>query len=133
MTAIRCALIIGAGFGLAGCYQTNNPPLFFAQAHTLGVGVHTSTTQQSADLTVGYKDFDVAIVPVSATDSSGQVVPLTGSSGGGNSRNALSVLGQFNANAATATPAVNFGTFFATGLAADKLADGFSDHLAKSP
>jgi hypothetical protein len=133
MTAIRCALIIGASVGLAGCYQSNNPPLFFAQAHTLGVGVHTSTTQQSADLTLGYKDFDVAIVPVSATDGSGRVVPLTGTAGGEDSRDALSVLGQFNASAATATPAVNLGTFFATGLAADKLADGFRDHLAKSP
>src|SRR4051812_18691053 len=85
MTAIRCALIIGASVGLAGCYQSN-PPLFFAQAHTLGVGVHTSTTQQSADLTLGYKDFDVAIVPVSATDGSGRVVPLTGTAGGEDSR-----------------------------------------------
>jgi len=41
MTAIRCALIIGAGLGLAGCYQTNNPPLFFCPgAHAGCRGSH---------------------------------------------------------------------------------------------
>jgi hypothetical protein len=134
VTAIS-KIVIGAGFGaaLAACSPTTNTPLFFAQTHTFGVGIHGSPTQQSADLTLGYRDLDVAIVPVSVTDGAGQVVPLISTAGGGNSRNALSVLGQFNANAATNTPTVSLGTFFATGLAADKLADGFSDKLSKSP
>jgi hypothetical protein len=134
MTAIS-KIVTGAGLGatLAACSPTTNPPLFFAQTHTFGVGIHGSPTQQSADLTLGYRDLDIAIVPVSATDGAGQVVPLTSIAGGGNSRNALSVLGQFNANAAATAPTVSLGTFFATGLAADKLADGFGERLSKSP
>jgi hypothetical protein len=121
---------LALSLGLAGC-STQNPSLFFAQAHTLGVDVAGSTTEQSAHLTLGYKDLAVAVVPTTATGRNGEVVPLIGTAGGRDSQNALSVLGQFNASAASATPSVNLGTFFATGLAADKLADGFSDQLSR--
>ena len=50
---------------------------------------------------------------------------------GGVSSNSLSVLGQFEVDAQAAGPKVGLGKFFATGLAADKLADGFSAKLSK--
>ena len=46
---------------------------------------------------------------------------------------ALSVLGQFEVRSSTRTADVGLGKFFATGLAAQKLADGFSDQIAGKP
>jgi hypothetical protein len=43
---------------------------------------------------------------------------------------ALSVLGQFSVDTNSKTADVGLGKFFATGLAAQKLADGFSERLA---
>ncbi|HEX8666143.1 MAG TPA: hypothetical protein VF744_19175 [Beijerinckiaceae bacterium] len=130
-------ITVGAGFGavLAACSPTTNAPLFFAQTHTFGVGIQGSAGEQGASLVLGYKDLDIAIVPVAVTDAAGQVTQLKGSAtdATGTGTNALSVLGQFNAKATTGTaPTVNLGTFFATGLAADKLADGFSAQVAKA-
>jgi hypothetical protein len=130
-------IMIGAGFGtvLTACSPTTNAPLFFAQTHTFGVGIQGSAGEQGASLVLGYRDLDVAIVPVAVTDAAGQVTQLKGSAtdANGTGINALSVLGQFNAKATSgAAPTVNLGTFFATGLAADKLADGFSAQIAKS-
>jgi hypothetical protein len=84
--------------GLAGCSPTAGPPLLFGQTHTLGVAIHGSATQQGVDLTLGYRDFNLAIVPVTATDASGQIVQIRSSAGPGHG-NALSVLGQFESNA----------------------------------
>ena len=119
------------GLVLAGCSPTANPPLLFGQTHTLGVGIHGSTTQ-GTDLTLGYKDFNIAIVPVTATDATGEVKPIQSWAARKNSVNALSVLGQFEANAQAGSPSIGLGKFFATGLAADKLADGFKEKLSRS-
>jgi hypothetical protein len=43
---------------------------------------------------------------------------------------ALSVLGQFSVETNSKTADVGLGKFFATGLAAQKLADGFGERLA---
>ena len=129
-------IMAGTGFGavLAACSPTTNPPLLFGQTHTLGVAIHGSTTTQGADLTLGYRDFDIALVPVTATNAAtGEVVQIRSGAGGGRSVNALSVLGQFDVNARAATPGVGLGKFFATGLAADKLADGFKERLKTAP
>ena len=117
-----------------GVHLRDNPPLVFGQAHTVGVSIHGSATQQGADLTVGYRDVDIAVVPVTAVDASGQIVPIkadVAGKDGGMSSNSLSVLGQFEVDAQAAGPKVGLGKFFATGLAADKLADGFNAKLSK--
>jgi hypothetical protein len=130
--SIISKLIIGASLGvtLAACSPTANYPLLFGQTQTFGVGIHGSTTQ-GADLTLGYKDFNVAIVPVTTADGS----PIRGDVlGAGNARgqDALSVLGEFNAETtAGVSPKVGLGKFFATGLAAQKLAEGYRDKLKK--
>ena len=136
MSAIPKRMVMMAvGLALAGCSPVANPPLLFGQTHTVGIAVHGSTTTQGADLTVGYRDFDIAIVPVTATNAAtGEVVPIRSNVrgvDGGVGTNALSVLGQFDVRAESAAPGVGLGKFFATGLAADKLADGFSEKLSK--
>jgi hypothetical protein len=135
LPAIRTtAASLACGLVLSACSYGSNPPLVFGQAHTVGVSIHGSATQQGADLTVGYRDVDIAVVPVTAVDASGQIVPIKASVANGNGgvgTNALSVLGQFEVDAQAAGPKVGLGKFFATGLAADKLADGFKHKLAK--
>ncbi len=58
------------------CVPNPNATLLFAQSQTLGVSINASTTQQSAELTLGYRDLDIAIVPVVAHQGSGEATQL---------------------------------------------------------
>jgi len=130
----RLFILFGFGLALGACSPASNPPLLFGQTHTVGIAIHGSTTQQGADLTVGYRDFDIAVVPVTVMDASGQVHRINARArgvDGGVGVNALSVLGQFDVRVTSTAPDVGLGKFFATGLAADKLADGFRARLRK--
>ena len=121
---------------LCGCTPGTNPPLIFGQTHTLGVTINGSTTQQGAELTLGYRDFDIAVVPVSVTQQSGAVTQIKSTADPDQNQkfeDALSVLGQFEANANATGPQVSLGKFFATGTAATKLADGFKEKLSQPP
>src|SRR3954470_9100990 len=84
--------VLGAGLVLAGCVATNNPPLFFAQSQTFGAGLHGSVAEQTSGLVLGYKDSDVAIVPVTATEN-GQPIPICALKGA--ARDSFSVFGHF--------------------------------------
>jgi hypothetical protein len=82
--------------------------------------------QATPELTVGYRDVDVALVPVTKAG-----LPIQSVNGSG-FQDALSVFGQFDVgvNAATAgLPGVSLGKFFATGTAASRLADGYRCHV----
>jgi len=117
-------LLIGVGLALAGCVSMNNPPLFFAQTQTFGARLHGSATEQTASLVVGYKGSDAAIVPVTATQN-GEVVAIC--SLWGAKRDSLSVFGTFRGDANVSTTAgVGLKNFFATGIAADNLAEGYN-------
>jgi hypothetical protein len=108
----------------------------FGQTQTLGITINGSTTQQGAELTLGYRDFDIAVVPVSVTQSTGDVTQIKSTANPDKSQSfedALSVLGQFEANARAANPEVGLGKFFATGTAAKVLADGFKAKLSNGP
>jgi hypothetical protein len=124
-------LTIGATFGgiLAGCTSNPNVPLFFAQTNTFGMSAHTSTAQ-GADLTLGYRGSDIAIVPVTATDAYGNLVLIAGT--GKDIGDAMSVFGHFGAKVDSAT-SVGLGSFFATGVAARQLAVGFRKRLENTP
>ncbi|MGS0758999.1 hypothetical protein ACVBEH_32080, partial [Roseateles sp. GG27B] len=68
---------------------------------TLGISIGGSVTDQGATFTLGYQDRNFAIVPASvrqADGSSTQVLSTVGdpNGGGGQSGDALSVLGQFS-------------------------------------
>jgi len=111
-----------------------NPPLVFVQTQTLGITANASGSQATPELTLGYRDVDVAIVPV--VDANGRQIksvtpPKTGQAEP--YQDALSVLGQFEAKATAGTsPNASLGKFFATGTAASKLAEGFRDQVRGS-
>jgi hypothetical protein len=125
---VLLALVLPAG----GCSIPENQPLIFAQAHTLGISATTTGSSATPELTLGYRDLDVALVPVVAY---GQLIKSDAVTKAGESNpDALSVLGQFNVNTAAGTaPNVGLGTFFATGGAARALATGFQVQLSGAP
>ncbi len=159
----QIALLVGlsiGGLGLAGCAKDQLAPLVFVQSNAFGVVANAGTTSQGAELTVGFHNYDVAIVPVTVKDAGGNIKQLQSFTSGGTScppppppptagnppppppapcnnaglTDALSVLGQFEgstSSAGTGLPGVGLGTFFATGQAAAKLADGFAAKMGK--
>jgi hypothetical protein len=75
-------------------------------------------------LVLGYKDSDVAIVPVTATEN-GQPIPICALKGA--ARDSFSVFGQFGGDAnVSATAAVELKSFFSTGIAAGNLAEAYN-------
>ncbi|HEY0106341.1 MAG TPA: hypothetical protein VGB91_09675 [Rhizomicrobium sp.] len=151
----RIATVLLTGLCLGGCVAGPTPPLMFVQTQTVGIAATGGTASQGAEMTFGYRDFDVAIVPTVVSDKDGNpvknadgtVARLTAynSSGQCNAApsqpagsvaptcgtfDALSVLGQFEVGTSGGTN-VTLGKFFATGTAASTLADGFKAKLSK--
>lgn len=140
---------------LLGCNTPDNTPLVFLQTTTVGISVGTAASQGSPDLSLGYRDVDLAIVPVIAggkkvrgeapvgaadkpIDSSEGALMVSQPTNPQGKKvkysDALSVFGQFQvdtgAGAAAGTPTVGLGKFFATGLAARHLAAGYQCKLS---
>lgn len=106
---------------LAGCTTADQGmPLVFGRTQTVGISVAGTVPDQGAHVTIGFSDRNVAIVPT--TSPGGDRVR---SMAGDGFEDALSVLGQFEANANGTNVSAGLGTFFSTGLAARSLADGF--------
>lgn len=126
MTTGRCILIgLALSLTTAGCASPENAPLVFFQAHTLGITANASGSQATPEVTLGYRDVDVALVPLN----------FGGSVTEKGAKDAYSVFGQFDAGAgagAGAIPTANLGKFFATGLAARNISDGFAEQLRHS-
>jgi hypothetical protein len=111
---------------LAGCNTTGDVPLLFVQTTSVGITAATTGGQATPELTVGYRDVDVALVPVTNGGS-----PVRSVSAGGYFQDALSVFGQFSVGAnGTTAPNATLGKFFATGTAASKLAEGYRCQLS---
>lgn len=139
LAAVSGSLILG------GCADQQYMPLVFGQSDTLGISISGSTTEQGAELTLGYKGRNIAIIPVVVKQADGTVINVFATRKGGTNKeggtnadfvDALSVFGQFEAAASggTATgtqPAVqaSLGKFFATGLAALNISEGFAKKL----
>ncbi len=116
---------------LYGCASPKaNIPLVFGQSHTVGISIGGSAADQGVDFTLGYKDKDIAIVPVTIEQKDGGNTQIKAKAEVGH-EDALSVFGQFELNSDTKQANVGLGKFFATGLAAKVLADGFKEKLAK--
>ena len=134
MRILRDSLVLlGGCLALPACLP--NFPLVFGQAHSLGVTINGSPARQSAELTLGYRDLDVAVVPVTAIQPNGATTQLKSTANACPNQqyeDALSVLGQFEVSSKSETPQISLGKFFATGTAAKKLADGFAAELAGS-
>ena len=133
-TCVRtlCACAVACGV-LSGCEVVPNPPLVFAQSQTLGVTIAGAPASQGGEFTVGFRDWNVAVVPVTVTQGDGTVTALTASANkeaGQDFQDAFSTLGQFEAEVeGSSSPKVGLGKFFATGLAAKVLADGFAKSM----
>ncbi len=74
--------LLGAPLLVAGCSTSDNFPLIFGQTQTVGLSIGGSTTDQGAELVLGFKDKNIAIIPVTIRQADGgstqieaQVVP----------------------------------------------------------
>jgi hypothetical protein len=124
------SIILVMFLSIAGCATKQNLPLVFGQAHTVGISMSSSATQQGGEFTLGYKDWNFAIVPVTVSQADGGNTQIQ-STATEDFHDALSVLGQFDVKASATQRDVGLGKFFATGMAAKTLADGFAAKLAK--
>ncbi len=131
MNSDRVVTLIPLVALLGGCASSGTSmPLVFGQSHTVGLSIGGSAADQGVDLTLGYKDKDIAIVPVTVAQKGGANTQIKSSAGAGH-EDALSVLGQFELNSDAKQADVGLGKFFATGIAAKTLADGFKEKLSK--
>ena len=136
---MKPALIVVSAL-LAGCAANQaNTPLFFGEMITFGVGIGSTAADQGADLTIGFKSRDVAIVPIAFSNGSANTAvgaeidnPPAANSPGRKSKDAYSVLGQFNSETSASSRKVGLGKFFATGMAAQVLSQGFADDMRKT-
>lgn len=118
---------------LSGCNSYPNAPLVFYQATTVGISATATGGSATPELSLGYRDTDVAVVPVQ-TNSGSLIQSNQPDTNGKPFNDALSVLGQFQVNTnGGATTTIGLGKFFATGAAASQLADGFRTELSNSP
>lgn len=127
-------VIFAFSFIFSGCASVSTPPLFFGELVTIGLDIGATPGSAGADFTLGYRDRNLAIVPVSAINggNANEIVAWS-QDNGNNRRDALSVFGQFKSQvkasgeqgAPPGTRKVSLGRFFATGLAATNLAEGF--------
>lgn len=132
--------------GLCAC-ASSGTPLIFGSTTTFGMTVNGTPDAQGFDFTLGYKDKNLAIVPVAVT-TDGRVEEMHAwSKACGDKRDALSVFGQFTskgdrsllsdsgseANAAKSSKGqVKLDRFFATGIAASHLANGYRKGMAET-
>lgn len=130
ITALRPAAAVMSVLVAAGCQQVPNPPLIFGQTHTVGITIAGSPAQQGGEFTFGYRDRNLALIPVTVTQGDGTVTQLDAVVDG-DDKDAFSVLGQFEVDTAGTEAKVGLGKFFATGLAARRLGDGFACALSE--
>jgi hypothetical protein len=130
---MKTKLLIGclAALPLAACTTADQPmPLVFGRTQTLGIGIQGSAADQGANLTLGFNDRNIAVVPTT-TMQGGNIRSISTDKNGEPFEDSLSVLGQFEANGNAKNVEASLGTFFSTGLAARKLAEGFKARLSK--
>ena len=133
----RMRLVTGAALAaltLGACTTADQPmPLVFGRTQTIGIGVQGSAADQGASITLGFNDRNIAVVPTTTMEGTAiRSVAPEPTLASAQYQDALSVLGQFEANAKATDVGVSLGTFFSTGLAARNLAEGFRDKLSGS-
>lgn len=151
--AVPLASVVGAALLLSNCTPGQSQYLIFVQTESVGITVSGGTTNLNPQFSIGYNDVDAAIIPVAVASSLSGSAGLSGSQslsgqqpiGGympifatrglsGQKSDTLSVFGQFEVNASesisSASPSAKLGKFFATGIAAEYLAQGFKNSLS---
>jgi hypothetical protein len=136
VTARNLCVPVAVAVLVAGCAGNTDLPLIFGTSNTIGISIGGSVAEQGGDFTIGYKGQDFALVPVSVHQPDGTEKRIGMDAGAGDDKfgDAFSVLGQFSASAARSeksAPKASLGKFFATGLAAKTLSEGFAKKLGK--
>lgn len=137
---------------LTSCGYSDNPPLIFGQTQTIGLTVAGAATDAGGEITLGFRDRNIAIVPVTKSENDGNQKEYIGDTitetvtiedrnqnitqtNQNITEGSFSVISQFSldadADAQAAAANVGLGKFFATGLAARTLADGFRCALSR--
>ena len=133
-------LLLFPVLGLSAC-ATSGSPLIFGEAVNFGVTANVGPDSQGFDFTLGYKDKNLAIVPVAiVTDDKVRKI-LAHHTKCTKRHDALSVFGQFTSQGNWSMlsteqekkGAIKLDRFFATGLAAATLADGYRKGMQAEP
>ena len=118
---------------LAGCSTLDSSPLLFGQGVTVGISAGAAPTNTSPEIVVGFKQANFAVVPtvipkdVPLPDSQERRIHAFGEdtpAGRPGAADALSTFGSFQNT--TTGGKVGLGVFFATGVAAQNISEGFS-------
>lgn len=133
MKTRACFGLLGCAL-LTACAQYKNQ-LVFGESSDFSIAFHP-LPEGGLSFNVGYKQTDIAVVPVATVDRSGKVLQRRAeglSSEQETEKDAVSVFGQFSASSSRSpsdnsqTRNVTFGRFFATGVAAQRLAEGYAE------
>jgi hypothetical protein len=130
---ISGSFIFGAS-ALAGCGNVDSAHLVFGQQINVGLDITATAPEQGATLSLGYKDKNIAVIPVAVKEGEGyKLLGGTNNETTDSDKNdAYSTLGQFElATGQNGVASVGLGKFFATGIAAQRLAEGFKEKLKK--
>lgn len=129
-TRRRRAAWAGGLLVLVGC--SSAPPLMFADNVSMGLQLGNQTASGGGSVSLGYKHRSVAIVPVAAVDGQGRVGTALSTDvmpgGAGTRKDALSVFAVFEGSAEGGGP-LRVGQAFATGIAAQRLTEGYACKL----
>lgn len=135
---LGCVVVAICALLISGCNGSRHKSLLFVQSDTLGAAAGVGQSGQPVDVTVAYKGFNYARVPVARKDDSKNVTKIKGkfTESGKEFGDALSVFGRFKGNAGVqaGVPGIGLQKFFATGFSARKLAEGYQfaiPHAAK--
>jgi len=136
MKNVMSLAVAGAAMSLAGC-AGSTLPVVFADKTVLGVDI--SGSEQGADLSLGFKTRSLSIVPVAVRqkDADGNVTKIELIVGKGQDkdvRDSFSTFGNFTTNTGVqgVAASVGLGRFFATGVAAQALAEKLGDAMVET-
>jgi hypothetical protein len=115
-----------------GPYQR---PLVFMRTDVLGFDIGGALAEKGLQFVLGYTNRNLAFIPTYSKGEKGEVGRIVGgdTAKSGNSKDTLSVFGQFQANTQTAKLGYDLERFFATGVAARNMGTAASVVLAKTP
>ena len=68
MKTVIATMSLAAAVGLAACGNVDSAHLVFGQQQTVGLTIAGAGTTQDAELALGYKDKNIAVVPVAVKE-----------------------------------------------------------------
>ena len=115
--------VVCGGALLSGC-NTTDSRLVFGKVNTFGGSISATAPDQGGNVVIGYRSANIAVVPVATRDANGTVVPVFSAqrSNTQQARDAFSTFAHFEAGAGGTGRGICLGDTFATGLAAQRVA-----------